>query len=87
MIEKFRAKPIEIEAVKWTGENLEEIRDFVGREPGDIEYDHIDNTIQIWNKLENCYIDCSVEHYIIKGVKGEFYPCDPEVIERKYEKV
>jgi hypothetical protein len=25
--------------------------------------------------------------YIIKGVKGEFYPCKPDIFETTYEKV
>lgn len=25
--------------------------------------------------------------YIIKGVKGEFYPCKPDVFEQTYEKI
>lgn len=27
---KFRKKPVVVEAVRWTGSNLEEIRNFVG---------------------------------------------------------
>jgi len=27
----------------------------------------------------------SIGHYIIKGVKGEFYPCDPDVFAATYE--
>ena len=29
----------------------------------------------------------SVGDYIIKGVKGEFYPCKPDIFEATYEKV
>ena len=25
--------------------------------------------------------------YIIKGLRGEFYPCKPDVFEKKYEEV
>ena len=28
----------------------------------------------------------SVGDYIIKGVKGEFYPCKPDIFEMTYEK-
>lgn len=27
------------------------------------------------------------DDYIIKGVKGEFYPCKPDIFEETYEKV
>jgi hypothetical protein len=29
----------------------------------------------------------SIGDYIIKGVKGEFYPCKPDIFELTYEKV
>lgn len=29
----------------------------------------------------------SVGDYIIKGVKGEFYPCKPDIFEQTYERV
>ena len=28
-----------------------------------------------------------VNDYIIKGVKGEFYPCKPDIFEQTYEEV
>lgn len=33
------------------------------------------------------YLDVSVGDWIIKGVKGEFYPCKPDIFEATYEKV
>ena len=27
------------------------------------------------------------EDYIIKGIKGEFYPCDKDIFELTYEKI
>jgi hypothetical protein len=29
----------------------------------------------------------NIGDYIIKGVKGEFYPCKPDIFEMTYEKV
>lgn len=31
--------------------------------------------------------ETSVGDYIIKGIKGEFYPCKPDIFEATYEKV
>jgi len=36
--------------------------------------------------LEGWHIVCPYD-YIIKGVKGEFYPCKPDIFEQTYEKV
>lgn len=35
---------------------------------------------------EGNYI-CSRGDYIIKGVKGEFYPCKPDIFKQTYEQV
>lgn len=32
MIKTFVKKPVKIQAVQWTGENYDEIRDFIGRD-------------------------------------------------------
>ena len=29
----------------------------------------------------------NIGDYIIKGVKGEFYPCKPDIFEQTYEQV
>ena len=36
--------------------------------------------------LEGWHIVCPYD-YIIKGVKGEFYPCKPDIFKMTYEKV
>ena len=30
---------------------------------------------------------CDYKDYIIKGVKGELYPCKPDIFEETYEQV
>ena len=30
-------------------------------------------------------MNASIGDYIIKGLRGEFYPCKPDVFEKKYE--
>lgn len=82
--QKFRKKPVVIEAVQWDGENNVEIWEFCPKaelilEPGKPE------TLQI-PTLEGQTI-ASVDDWIIKGVKGEFYPCKPDIFEATYEPV
>ena len=33
------------------------------------------------------YMKASFGDYIIKGIKGEFYPCKPDIFEATYEEV
>ena len=44
---------------------------------------HVDGVLGIWNILEHQNVNCPIGHHIIKGLKGKFYPCDPQVFEQK----
>jgi hypothetical protein len=75
---------VEIEAVQWTGRNTQEIVAFCGsallaleRRPGGKMF---------IGTLEGPH-QASVGDYIIKGVKGEFYPCKPDIFEATYEEI
>lgn len=79
---KYRKKPVVIEAVRWTGENHEEINAFC--KENDM-WSRSKKTLYI-KTLEGHHY-ASVGDYIIKGVNGEFYPCKPDIFEKTYEKV
>lgn len=76
---KFRAKPCEIEAMKWTGRNVAEIIRFVKNESAIIT-----NGVLIIKTLEGDMV-ASTGDYIIRGLRGEYYPCKPDVFQKKYE--
>lgn len=80
MIMRVRKKPVEVEAVQWTGENLEEIREFCGD-----KLQFVFSSIYI-NTLEGSH-RVSLGDYVIKGVKGEFYPCKPDIFETTYGRI
>lgn len=78
---RYKTKPCEIEAIQWTGKNIIELLDW-GQ--GQI----------LWNDVDDLFIDtlegrmkANINDYIIKGLRGEFYPCKPDVFEKKYEKI
>lgn len=88
---KYKTKPVEIEAIQWTGLNLEEIKAFVGES---LIYDIIDTAWEagkgiphVLMKIKTLEGDmiASEGDYIIKGLRGEFYPCKPDIFEKKYE--
>lgn len=92
---KYRKKPIVVEAIQWTGSNLEEIRNFVGNDlienyikHFDIERTLIKQTLAgiAINTLEGTII-VNYGDYIIKGVNNEFYPCKPDIFKQTYEEV
>lgn len=92
---KYRKKPVEIEAIKWTGKNDLEIENFLGEYLegyGDNLVKYYPSTEQYKSKLMYIrtlegIITASVGDYIIQGVDGEFYPCKPDIFEKTYDMV
>ena len=88
---KFRKKPVVIEAVRWKGENREEIRTFCPR--GAFFTPALQDTegrTTAWDLLiDNLdgIMYAKIGDYIIKGVNGEYYPCKPDVFAKTYERV
>ena len=74
---KFRKKPVVIDAVQFTG-NFDEIEAFVG---GDAE---LRDGELIVATLEGP-LRAAPNDWIIKGVKGEFYPCKPDIFAATYD--
>lgn len=79
---KFRKKPVVIEAVQWTGSNLDELRAFV---PKEFRHNKIHQPMGIVT-LEGV-VTVSEGDWIIRGIKGEFYPCKPDIFEKTHEAV
>ena len=79
--EKFRKKPVVIEAVKFSGNNYEQVKAFLGYPPQYI--DQALTQLRIYT-LEGQHV-ASVGDWIIKGVKGEFYACKPDIFAMTYE--
>lgn len=85
----FRKKPVVIEAFKWTGGPdqtedplwiVEAIKD------GRVSFDKSPqgDPRMVIKTLEGTMIALSGE-WIIKGVKGELYPCKPDIFALTYE--
>lgn len=81
----FRKKPVVIEAWLLTLENSEELKSMVGgRDWSKPPMRQVTGIIV--PTLEGQH-EASFGDYIIKGVKGEFYPCKPDIFEATYEAV
>ena len=81
MIKKYRKRPVVIDAVKLTKENLPVISNFLK------DKFHIDDNGDLIIITLEGDMKASKGDYIIKGVKGEFYPCKPDIFEQSYEEV
>lgn len=97
---RFKTKPVIIEAVQFTGDNFAEVHKFTEGPEGRSQFawtvlgkgedvrladDTDDFQVQVYDTLHDTWVNVRIGMYIIKGTKGEFYPCDPEVFEAKYE--
>jgi hypothetical protein len=81
----FRKKPVVIEAVKWDGE-CETANKFIGERYGtDWSYDSNKPGFAISIPTLEGNMRGEVGDWIIKGVKGEFYPCKPDIFDATYE--
>lgn len=80
---KYRKKPVVIDAIKWDGLNLEEVKTFVG---DSLVYYTYPSIVMKIKTLEG-EMQVNKGDYIIKGIRGEFYPCKPAMFEATYEAV
>lgn len=78
---KFRKRPVEIEAAQLTWERASVQAAFPD---APIVY-HEDGTATI-RTLEGV-MRANLGDWIIRGVKGEFYPCKPDIFDATYETV
>lgn len=94
---RFKKKPVVIEAIQYTGKNLADVQAFVGVIPdhdGNTlgfrttrakAFNSQGIKAVVWDKLHGTWVGVADMQWVIKGVKGEFYPCDPEVLEETYD--
>jgi hypothetical protein len=99
---KFMKKPVVIEAIQWTGENLFEVITFTDGKP-DL---NSDIAMERWEQYENLVKRdglliyalesgpnheakhfASIGDYIVKGVQGEHYPVKPDIFLLTYTPV
>jgi hypothetical protein len=99
---KYRKIPVIIEAVQFTAENVKEMYEFINGEKS-VDNTSCNMAFDYWcdyahGLIKNGYDFKTLESngetqkavlgdYIIKGIKGEFYPCKPDIFELTYELV
>ncbi len=86
-MKRYRKRPLVIEAAQWDGMKLN------GQLPrtilGDEYYYGCCNQngelFDLMVKTLEGVMTCEVGDWLIKGIKGEFYPCKPDIFEATYE--
>ena len=86
---KYRKKPVVIEAFQYDGDFKNRDGEYYIPQWGiDAEKEgvlYFDGPTLKIKTLEGDHI-ASVGDYIIQGVNGELYPCEPDIFEKTYEK-
>ncbi len=79
---RYTTKPFEIQAVKFKDHSS--LPDIEKEFPA-IEFQQDMRGLLVWDYLQLTWVLVNPGDYIIKGMRGEFYPCAPDVFEAKYE--
>lgn len=83
---QYRKKPVVIDAIQYTGHNGEELRVWSSGAVVDGPHEFAGVTYVQVDTLEGVMIG-KVGDYIIRGLKGEFYPCREDIFLASYEPV
>lgn len=78
---RWTKRPVTIDALLWNGENVAAVEAFVDEES--LMW-AVGKNEPILRTLEG-NMTVGLGDYIIKGVKGEFYPCKPDIFAATYE--
>jgi hypothetical protein len=83
---KFRKKPVVIDAVQWDG-RADTANTFLGERFGiDWEYaGALTEGLALMIPTLEGRMRCDVGDWIIRGIKGEFYPCKADIFALTYE--
>lgn len=87
-MKKYRKKPVVVEAIQFTGHNYSEIIAWIESHTGHPEMAHSPaGTLEMTIPTLEGDHKASPLDWIIRGVKGEFYPCKPDIFEATYESI
>lgn len=97
---KYKKKPVVIEAVQWKGvvnssyHNAIKVHNFLTGLNAKSGRDLLSESSTFYIENGNLFIKtlegvmkADKGDYIIKGIKGEYYPCKPDIFEQTYERV
>lgn len=86
---KVRKRPVEIDAIRFTGDNADEVQRFLGDTPFRLismtSRPDIDATV--WDKLHDTWVGVKRGQWLMIGTRGESWPVDEGVFAETYEMV
>lgn len=83
---KYRKKPVVIDAIKFTRDRFEEVKQFTEGKAFNFRTERcIDGKSYCDIKTLEGVMTATEGDYIIRGVQGEYYPCKPDIFDKTYE--
>lgn len=92
-LQKFRKRPVEIEAIRVTPHNTREVANWVNGEPDAYKKGYAGRAypdiggVEIPVLPDQKHVRANWGDWVIRGVSGEFYPCEQDVFAATYEAV
>jgi len=80
---KFRKKPAVVDAIQWSGSNWHEAYEFAGH---NVYTSNEDGVVTLRVKTLDSEGVIWPGDWLMKGVKGEFYPCRADIFTETYER-
>ena len=85
---KYRKKPVVIDAMQYTEDSREQIIEWCDpRHHSMDEEGCLFETSHLFIKTLEGEMMAKLGDWIIQGIRGEFYPCKPDIFEATYEPV
>lgn len=93
---KIATKRVFKEGILWEGGDMQPLYNFCGRNwaradvvgaeswPSEIPDKE---QVVVFNTAEQCWLPVPVGWWIIRGLRGELYPCKPDIFEETYDKL
>lgn len=88
---RYVSKRVEVDAIQWTGDNEKAVQAFARdvfftlSDDDRMNSDDPEATAQVFDRIHSTWVLVKTGQWIIRGTKGEHYPCDPEVFAEKYD--
>ncbi|QNN99448.1 hypothetical protein SEA_SEPHIROTH_114 [Gordonia Phage Sephiroth] len=86
---RYRKKPVEVDAQQWNGRNYLTVDNFTEGQFLKANNDDPDKgpTGHVYDRLHASWVGVMTGDFIIRGIQGEYYPCNADVFEETYEVV
>lgn len=85
---KYIKKPVTVDAIEWDGGNIDEVREFLGEDyAGSWGQRHPGGAVTVEVRTLEGIRPAFRGDFLIRGTKGEHYPCKPDIFKATYFEV